>query len=154
VELAGKDLKRSLNHAAARELESRMPKDAAGARQALAAIIDRATARLTQKAQAHGERAEVMAELTPDILAFDDSMDGERLRRYELASSRGMTRLLNETREHRQPSGQSPVVRGPSSMVRGPLSVVRCAKEVVQCSATGEVAAVEENAPNEAKHGW
>ena len=125
VELAGKDMKRFLNHASARELESRMPKDAAGARQALGAIIDRATGRLTQKAQAHRERAELMAELTPDILAFDDSMEGERLRRYELASSRGMTRSLSELRKHRSLS----VVRGQLSVVSGPLSVVSCRRK-------------------------
>ena len=68
-----------------------------------------------------------MAALLPDILAFDDSPEGERLRRFDLASGRGLARSLGELRRHRH--AQLSVVSGPLSVVSGlvrPLSVVRC----------------------------
>ena len=57
MELAAKDSRRFLNNAAARELESLKPEDAARAREALLGIISRATERLTKKAEAHQKRA-------------------------------------------------------------------------------------------------
>ena len=65
------------------------------ARQALLGIIERATERLALKAEAHRQRAEIQAELAADVLAFDDSPVGERLRRYELAHGRGVARALD-----------------------------------------------------------
>ena len=53
-------------------------------------IIERATERLKLKAEAHRERARVQAALASDILAFDDSPEGERVRRYEQSSGRGL----------------------------------------------------------------
>ena len=122
TELAGKDIKRFRNSAAARELESLKPEDAAQAREALLGIIERATEHLTIKAEAHRERARVMAALAADILAFDDSPDGERLRRFDLASGRGLARSLAELRRHRRDvtCGQW------SCFVRCQWSVVRC----------------------------
>ena len=55
----------------------------------LAAMIERVTQRLALEADAHRERARLLAALAPDILAFDESVGGERLRRYELSSGRG-----------------------------------------------------------------
>ena len=51
----------------------------------------------------------------PDILAFDESLGGERLRRYELNSGRALARSLDELRKHRR----SPVVPEPLSVVSG-----------------------------------
>ena len=93
--------------AAVRELESLKPRDAAQAREALLGIIERATERLTSKADAHRERARVMASLAPDILAFDDSHEGERLRRYELACGRAMSRSLDKMLKLRSASRSS-----------------------------------------------
>jgi len=89
-------------NAAARELESLKPEDPTKAREALRGIIERATERLTSKAEAHRERARAMAALAPDLLAFDDGPEGERLRRYELATGRGMARSLDSLRKHRR----------------------------------------------------
>ena len=133
MEMNDNDTTRFRRNAAHRQLESLKPADAAQARQALLAIIERATERLTAKAEAHRERARVMAELLPDILAFDDTPAGERLRRFDLASGRGLARSLAELRRHRHSSvvsGQLSV----SSVVSGPLSVfVRCQWSVVSC---------------------
>jgi hypothetical protein len=89
-------------NAATRELESLKPADAAKAREALLRIIARATERLTAKAEAHRERARMEAALAPGILAFDDSPTGERLRRSELATGRGIARSLKSLRKHRR----------------------------------------------------
>ena len=125
MEMNDDDTTRFRQNAADRQLESLKPEDATQARQVLLGIIERATERLTAKAEAHRERARVMAELVPDILAFDDTPDGERLRRFDLASGRGLARSLGELRKHRSSS----VVSGPlsvSSVVSGQWSVVSC----------------------------
>jgi hypothetical protein len=73
-------------------------------------------------AETHREHARAMAAAAPDLLAFDDSPDGERLRRFDLASSRGLARSLAELRRHRR---EAKKVSGPLlSVVSDPLSVV------------------------------
>jgi hypothetical protein len=81
-----------------RGIDRLAPADAAAARQVLFDIIDRATAQIKAKADEHRRRADVVDALTPDRLLFDDSPEGERLRRYELANGRAKTRSLNELR--------------------------------------------------------
>ncbi len=56
--------------AADRQLDLRKPENATKAREALLGIIERATERLTLKADAHRQRDEVQAELAADVLAF------------------------------------------------------------------------------------
>ena len=151
-----KDIKEIPEHAADRELDSLKPEDAAKAREVLVGIIERATERLTTKAEAHRERARVMAALAPDILAFDDSPDGERLRRFELASGRGLARSLGELRRHRSSpvvSGPLSVVSGPLSVVSSPLSVVSGPLSVVSCPTVGcKVDAISEVERDERTH--
>jgi hypothetical protein len=124
TELRELDLGQFRNNAAARKFKSLKPKNAASAREALLSIIDRATERLTLKAEIHRERARLMAALAPDLMAFDESQPGERLRRYELASSRSLSRALDDLRKHR--SSSSSVNSDQSSVASGPLPVVRC----------------------------
>ena len=122
TELSNNDKKRFRNCAAVRELDSLKPEDAAKAREALRRIIERAVERLTKKAETHRERARLLAAAAPDLLAFDDSPDGERLRRFDLASGRGLARSLAELRRHRR---EAKKVSGPLlSVVSDPLSVV------------------------------
>ena len=102
MELSKKDTMRFRKSAAVRELDSLQPENASKAREVLLGIIERATARLTVKADAHRERALAMAALVPDILAFDDSKDGEYLRRQELATGRAMARSLDTLYKHRR----------------------------------------------------
>ena len=96
AELASKDVKRFRNSAAIRGLDSLKPADAQAARLALLGVIERAVRRLTVKTDKLRERARMHAELAVDRLAFDDTPGGEKLRRYELASSRGMARSLDK----------------------------------------------------------
>ena len=102
MEMNDQDTRRFRQHAADRQLNSLKPEDAGQARESLMRIIERATERLTMKAEAHRQRAELHAALAPDILAFDDSVEGERLRRYELASGRGLARSLDLLQKHRR----------------------------------------------------
>ena len=82
-----------------------------------------------------------MAALATDFLAFDDSPGGERLRRYDLESGRGLSRSLDDLRKHR---------RSPLPVVSGPLSVVGCeAEALTEAISPNEPTAVSENAPNE-----
>ena len=74
TELTENDTREFRNKAANRELDSIKPQDPAKARAALEAMIERATQRLALKADAHRERARLLAALAPDILAFDESV--------------------------------------------------------------------------------
>jgi hypothetical protein len=78
-----------------RGIEKLRPTDAAAARQALYAIIERATSQNALKAEAHRVRAEINDSLAADRLAFDDSPEAERLRRFDLACGRGLARSLD-----------------------------------------------------------
>jgi hypothetical protein len=166
TELSEPDLGQFRNNAAARKFKSQRPKDAASAREALFSIIDRATERLTLKAEIHRERARLMAALAPGLMAFDESQAGERLRRYELASGRSLSRALEDLRKHRRSS--SSVDSAPLSVGSGRLSVLGAPLAVVSGEAEAsaqpigpiepndhwEIAPIEptgasENAPNE-----
>jgi hypothetical protein len=124
IELAQEDLLRFRSNAAIRELDSLKPEDAGKAREALLSIIERSTEPLELKVEVHRERAHIDAGLAADRLPFDDTAGGERLRRYELASSRAISRSLDK------------MLR----LVRGPLAVVSCVDETI----------AEQDAPNEA----
>jgi hypothetical protein len=144
VEMNDADAKRFRNSAATRQLNSLKPADAGKARQALLGIIERGTERLSVKAEAHRERARVMAALAPDILAFDGSPDGERLRRFELASGRGLSRALDDLRKYRRDA----------KTVSGPLSAVSDKVEAIeQTNARSDGSDTCENTTNEATEG-
>jgi hypothetical protein len=143
TEMAETEIKEFRNQAAIRQLDSMMPGDAAEAREVLAGIIERATERLTLKAEAHRARAIAIAALAPDILAFDDSHEGELLRRYDLASGRGLSRSLEELRKHRR-SLSLP------SDVNGPLSVeIRENEATPEPGPPNEATGQHSNSPNE-----
>jgi hypothetical protein len=113
-----------------RGIDKLRPTDAAAARQALYAIIDRATAQIALKAEAHRDRAEINDSLACDRLAFDDSPEGERLRRFDLACGRGLARSLDSLLKLRR---ASELVDCTSSVLPGPLSV---AGDTLESSAT------------------
>ena len=81
-----------------------------------------------------------MEALAPDLLAFDETTAGERLRRYELASGRGLSRSLEDLRKY----------RSQLSAAGGPVSVVGGAADVeVVADADLPIMHDPENAPNE-----
>ena len=146
MEMNSEEIDTFRKNAATRQLDSLTPSDATKAREALLEIIERVTQRLTTRADAHREQARVMAALATDFLAFDDSPGGERLRRYDLASGRGLSRSLDDLRKHRHS-----LVRGQLSVVSFPLSVVACEAEALsEAISPNEATAACENAGNEA----
>ena len=78
-----------------RRLES-FGKDETRARQALLEIVDRATEVINARLDLHRQRADLDAALAADRVSFDDSPEGDRLRRYELSANRVMLRNLDE----------------------------------------------------------
>ena len=154
MEMSKSDTITFRKNAATRQLDALTPSDATKAREALLEIIERATARLTIKADAHRERARVMAALATDFLAFDDSLHGERLRRFDLAAGRGLSRSLDDLRKRRRDaenvSGPFSVRSSALSVVSGPLSVSGCNGEAVtEAIATNEPTDARENLTNE-----
>ena len=122
-----------------RGIDRLAPEGVAAARQVLFDIVERETAQITVKADAHRRRAEVIDALTADCLLFDDSPAGERLRRYELANGRAVWRTLDALHKHRH-----------SSVVSGPLSVVNCNVEAVdKANAPHDPTDAVERPPNE-----
>ena len=81
---------------ASRPLDSLEPQSDVEARQALFSIVDRAVGRVEMIAETHRQRAEANARLMPNLLAFDDSVEGERLRRYDASCNRILLRTLAE----------------------------------------------------------
>jgi hypothetical protein len=71
-----------------------MPKDAIEARAVLAEIVAHARGRLTAQLEVHLRRDNQIKALAADCRAFDDSLPGETLRRYEMTSGRALNRTL------------------------------------------------------------
>jgi hypothetical protein len=82
------------------------PKDVAAARQMLLEIVDRATARLQEKAERFRRLAELDAVSAADRLSWDDTAEGERLRRYELTRERTWHRVFDLLLKVRQKGGE------------------------------------------------
>jgi hypothetical protein len=131
-----------------RGIDKLRPTDAAAARHALYAIIDRATAQIALRAKAHRVRAKLSDSLAADRLAFDDSPEAERLRRFDLACGRGLARSLDSLLKLRR---APELVDCSSSVSQDRLSA---AGDTLESSATpnetNEVAVDAENVTNEA----
>ena len=78
-----------------RRYEALAPQDAAAARQALMEIVDLATEQLQMKMEVLSQIAELDAASAGDRASWDDTPEGERLRRYEITCSRSWLRLFN-----------------------------------------------------------
>jgi hypothetical protein len=72
-EMDGKNQERFRSNAADRELQLLMPADAAEARNALGALIQRETERLNTRAETHRRRERVKAARAGDLLGFDET---------------------------------------------------------------------------------
>ena len=79
--------------------------DAPGACVALLDLVARNVERLEAKLEAHREHAEEAAELASDHLGYDDSPEGQRLQRHELACHRRMERCLDAFWKYRRMAG-------------------------------------------------
>jgi hypothetical protein len=71
------------------------PKDAAAARRMLRDIVDRVTEELEDKASVYRELDEINLQTAGHRLSWDDTPEGERLRRYELTCKRHWFRMFD-----------------------------------------------------------
>jgi hypothetical protein len=77
-----------------RRYDALVPRDAAAARRVLLDLVDRSTEPLQQKADVLREIAELDAAEAAHRLSWDDTPEGERLRRYELTCQRSLLRMF------------------------------------------------------------
>jgi hypothetical protein len=89
-----------------RQYESLVPQNAAAARQVLLDIVNRATERLQDKAEVIRHLSEIDAVSAADRLSWDDTPEGERLRRYELTCKRTWLRMFDLLMNVRQKGGE------------------------------------------------
>ncbi len=109
----------------ARPLDWLQPQSDVEARQALFRIVAQAVERLETIAEAHRKRAEINAHLIADQLAFDGSVEGERLRRYETSCGRALLRTLDAfDKRHRAAAGDDDDDDGIGPVV--PASIDEC----------------------------
>jgi hypothetical protein len=144
---------------AARKLTVFMPKDAAEARAVLAEIVAHARGRLTAQLEVHLRRDSQTKALATDRLAFDDSLPGETLRRYEMTSGRALNRTLElllklrradetggcATSELVEPSASIATIETTDEVITSP----EVEPEGKPKPAANEAAMGRENAPNE-----
>ncbi len=78
-----------------RVVQDYLPADKDDAKAKLLAIVTAAVDRLTIVSKVHEDRAEAVAADRSARLAFDDSEEGERLRRYQIACGRSLNRSLD-----------------------------------------------------------
>ncbi len=78
-----------------RNIDRLRPADPAAARQVLVDILEREIGHLEEIAQQHSEAAEFDAQHAGNLLAFDLSPEGERLRRFQLGSMRFILRVID-----------------------------------------------------------
>jgi hypothetical protein len=95
VELARKERLVYTRRLMGRRFEEMRPRDETHAREQLLALVDRATGRVKHLLAAHEKRAKLDATDQNDRLAFDTSVVGEQVRRYELSCSRKLLRTLD-----------------------------------------------------------
>jgi hypothetical protein len=77
-----------------RRYDALTPIDATAAREWLLDLVDRTTELLRQKADVFRGLAELDAAYAADRLSWDDTDEGERLRRYELTCKRTLLRMF------------------------------------------------------------
>ena len=144
---------------AARRLTAFMPKDAAEARGVLAEIVQHATARLTAQLEKHHRRDNQIKALAANCRAFDDSLLGETLRRYEMTSGRALNRTLELLLKLRIAGENTGFATTLAVDLSGSTPIAGTIVELITTAtvepneaatpAANEVAAARENAPNE-----
>jgi len=86
----------------ARDLDAIRPKGALAARAMLLGLVDRATSRLSMLAADHRIHDEKLAVWRAQAVAFDDTKEGERLRRYAMACERSRRHTFADLLKNRK----------------------------------------------------
>jgi hypothetical protein len=89
-----------------RKAPERMPADRATAKAVLLALVDQVVTRLEALLAAHKQRQLQNLPGRLDILAFDDSEEGERMRRYQLAKGRELLSVIRMIYKVRKENAQ------------------------------------------------
>ncbi len=89
--------------------EAEAPADAEAGREALLALVSQEEERLEELLARRLESESAAAEAR---LGFDDTAEGERLRRYQLACHRTLMRILEQLRKRRAERGEGSEARG------------------------------------------
>jgi hypothetical protein len=105
-ELSDNEVPSYVSYLKQRQYGALAPEDAVAARQILLEIVDRATERLRDKAERFRRLAELDAVSAADRLSWDDTEEGERLRRYELTCERTWLRIFDLLLKVRQKGGE------------------------------------------------
>jgi hypothetical protein len=105
-ELSDNEVPSYVSYLKQRQYGALAPEDAVAARQILLEIVDRATERLRDKAERFRRLAELDAVSAADRLSWDDTAEGERLRRYELTCERTWLRIFDLLLKVRQKGGE------------------------------------------------
>ena len=106
-ELSFAEKKRFIERLAGRDAWREKPKDAETAKAALLELVSEKTERLEQLLAAHLERESAA---DPDALGFQDTKEGERLRRYQMACNRTLLRILETLRRRHRESDNAKIV--------------------------------------------
>jgi hypothetical protein len=97
-----------------RRVDQLRPQDPAAARATLRAIVEQAVIRLEAKLEVHEARAALEAADAVDRLSFDESPDGERLRRFQLAGQRALLRTADTLLKLRRQESVPPIGGDPA----------------------------------------
>ena len=123
-----------------RRLDQLRPRDPAAARTTLRALVEQAVIRLQAKLEVHEANAPLAAAEAVDRLGFDESVEGERLRRFQLASQRALLRTIDSLKKLRRtgPSRQAisdPLEPAdPGATVAGLSATIWCSLEGIHSS--------------------
>ena len=119
-----------------RQVDQLRPQDPAAARATLRAIVEKAVIRLAAKLEVHQARAALEAAEAVDRLSFDESVEGERLRRFQLAGQRALLRTVDSLRKLRRDEPPQPTEGDPAEPA-GTVATVAGLTETIGCGADG-----------------
>ena len=123
-----------------RRVDQLRPQDPAEARATLQAIVEKAVIRLEAKLEVHQARAALEAAEAVDRLSFDESSEGERLRRFQLAGQRALLRTVDSLRKLRGNEPLVPAVADPAepagtgTLVPEMLATICCGPDGIHSS--------------------
>ncbi len=164
-ELSADEVPSYENYLKQRHYAAIAPENAIAARQMLLDLIDRATQRLQEKAEVLRRLAELDAISAADRLTWDDTPEGERLRRYELTCKRTWHRMFDLLLKTRQKGEEldiaaiAPLGRAVPAVTMGAIDesaptvadvITPPAEPVIPPAPPSEANLAQQNAPNEA----
>jgi hypothetical protein len=102
TELSAGERERYSDRLEGRDIIGRRPSDPEAGKAVLLALIDEEEARLEERLTALLQREEASA---AERLGFEDTIEGERLRRYQMTCNRTLLRIIETLRRRRRDSG-------------------------------------------------